>query len=73
MYCAACHDSPHAIAPSREANDALKFIALQGRNGPLVTCTVCHLTVPDGPGPHGMAAPPPIIYSNWSYLPTVKQ
>lgn len=73
IYCAACHDSPHAIAPSREANDALKFIALQGRNGPLVTCTVCHLTVPDGPGPHGMAAPPPIIYSNWSYLPTVKQ
>jgi hypothetical protein len=55
IYCAACHDSPHAIAPSREANDALKFIGLQGHSGPLDTCTVCHLTVPIGTGPHGVA------------------
>ena len=55
IYCAACHDSPHAIAPSREANDALKFIGLQGHSGPLDTCTVCHLTVPTGTGPHGVA------------------
>jgi hypothetical protein len=29
-YCSGCHDSPHAIAPSREENDTVKFIALQG-------------------------------------------
>jgi hypothetical protein len=52
IYCAGCHDSPHAIAPSRESNDAIKFLALQGTNGPLHTCTVCHLSAPAGPGPH---------------------
>ncbi len=46
IYCAACHDSPHAIAPSREANDGIKFMQLQGTNGPLNQCTVCHLTQP---------------------------
>ncbi len=46
IYCAACHDSPHAIAPSSEANDGLKFIQLQGFNDTLRTCTVCHLTQP---------------------------
>lgn len=46
LYCAACHDSPHAIAPSREANDAIKFIDLQGYNDTLEVCTVCHLTEP---------------------------
>ena len=52
LYCAACHDSPHAIAPSREANDGIKFIALQGYNDTLEVCTVCHLTEPGG-GIHG--------------------
>ena len=46
IYCAACHDSPHAIAPSGEANDGIKFIELQGFNDTLQTCTVCHLTTP---------------------------
>ncbi len=57
IYCAACHDSPHAIAPSREPNDSIKFIELQGHAGTLDTCTVCHISVPAGPGPHGMVAP----------------
>lgn len=52
IYCAACHDSPHAIAPSREANDSLKFFQLQNANGPINTCTVCHLTMPESGGPH---------------------
>ncbi len=52
VYCAACHDSPHAIAPSREGADAIKFNQLQGKNGTLNTCTVCHLTAPVGKGPH---------------------
>jgi hypothetical protein len=52
VYCEACHDSTHAIAPSREPNDAIKFMQLQGKTGTLSTCTVCHLTQPAGSGPH---------------------
>ncbi|APV43744.1 hypothetical protein Dform_00386 [Dehalogenimonas formicexedens] len=47
LYCSACHDSPHVIAPSREANDSIKFIQLQGHSGTLSDCTVCHLNKPD--------------------------
>jgi hypothetical protein len=66
VYCAGCHDSPHAIAPSREQNDGLKFIALQGRPGPLYTCTICHASVPQGAGPHGVGP-----MADRAYLPTV--
>ena len=52
VYCEACHDSTHAIATSREAKDAIKFVQLQGTSGTLSKCTVCHLTQPTGPGPH---------------------
>ncbi len=52
VYCEACHDSTHAIATSREANDAIKFMQLQGHTGTIDTCTVCHLTQPTGLGPH---------------------
>jgi hypothetical protein len=45
-YCAGCHDSPHAIAPSREPSDAIKFVTLQGHPGTLRDCTVCHRTQP---------------------------
>lgn len=63
VYCAACHDSPHAIAPSSEPNDAIKFIALQGKSGTLAKCTVCHDSQPAGPGPHGKTGSlPPGIY-----------
>ncbi len=47
IYCAACHDSPHAIAPSNQANDGIKFIQLQDSPGPLSKCTVCHITQPE--------------------------
>jgi hypothetical protein len=56
LYCAACHDSPHAIAPSREGNDNIKFIQLQGHAGTLDSCGVCHLSIPDDEGPHGITA-----------------
>lgn len=69
VYCAACHDSPHAIAPSVESNDAIKFVAWQGHGGPLDTCTVCHATSPTQAGPHGMTAPPPL--DKLHYLPSV--
>jgi hypothetical protein len=46
LYCEACHDSTHAISPSREANDSIKFLALQGHTGSLNDCTTCHATTP---------------------------
>jgi hypothetical protein len=52
IYCEACHDSTHAIAPSNQPRDAIKFVNLQGHGGPLDTCTVCHLTQPAGDSPH---------------------
>jgi hypothetical protein len=48
LFCEACHDSTHAIAPSSQPNDAIKFNNLQGSGGPLRVCTVCHLTQPSG-------------------------
>lgn len=67
LYCAACHDSPHAIAPSREPNDAIKFVGWQGFNGTLYRCTVCHITWPADPGPHNLNYPPLRSF----YLPLV--
>jgi hypothetical protein len=52
VYCEGCHDSTHAIAPSSQANDQIKFINLQGAPGPLHKCTVCHLTQPSSGGFH---------------------
>jgi hypothetical protein len=52
LYCESCHNSTHAILPSREANDNLQSIALQGYAGAIGECTVCHLTNPAEPGPH---------------------
>jgi hypothetical protein len=46
IYCEACHDSTHAISPSREANDSIKFLTLQGHTGSLSDCTTCHATTP---------------------------
>jgi hypothetical protein len=56
LYCAACHDSPHAIAVSREASDAIKFLELQGSAGTLRVCTTCHAAVPMGAFRHAAAA-----------------
>ena len=52
LYCESCHNSTHAILPSREARDNLQSIALQGYEGTIGECTVCHLTEPDSGGPH---------------------
>jgi hypothetical protein len=52
LYCEACHNSTHAILPSRENNDNLQTIALQGYAGTIEVCTVCHLTQPTSGGPH---------------------
>jgi hypothetical protein len=42
VYCAACHGSPHAQVPSREATDNAQPKALQGKALPLGSCGVCH-------------------------------
>jgi len=52
LYCESCHNSTHAILPSREALDNLQSTALQGFEGTISECTVCHLTTPDSDGPH---------------------
>lgn len=56
IYCEACHDSTHAIAPSRESNDMIKFLTLQGHDGTLDKCLVCHSSFPVSPGPHGVSS-----------------
>ncbi len=65
LYCSACHGSPHGIWPTRVANDNIQSINLQGSAGTIRECTVCHSTVPTGPGPHGIYA------SNMNIPPTV--
>ncbi|MFH2123875.1 MAG: hypothetical protein ABIJ50_10390 [Pseudomonadota bacterium] len=53
IYCQACHGSQHAITPSREKNDNVQAIILQGHAGTIDTCTVCHTSNPDrNEGPH---------------------
>jgi hypothetical protein len=52
LYCESCHNSTHAILPSREAPDNLQSIILQGYEGTIRECTVCHLTRPTSGGPH---------------------
>jgi hypothetical protein len=54
LYCEACHDSTHAIAPSRVARDGIKFMALQGSRGSLEKCTVCHTVMPTALGAQSM-------------------
>ncbi len=64
VYCEACHDSTHAIAPSTLPNkDGLKFFQLQGHNGPIDTCTVCHAATPSGAGPHGLTVPQTLSFT----------
>ncbi len=56
LACEACHGSTHAIWPSREANDNVAATEIQGHQGVIIECSVCHgnnlaLTTD---GPHGM-------------------
>jgi hypothetical protein len=74
LFCAACHDSPHAIAPGREANDAIKFVDMQGFYDTLQTCTVCHLTQPQSGGPHGASPQHNIpLHAGWNIISTYRQ
>jgi len=51
VMCTGCHNSPHAIFPSREENDNQVMVDLQGHAGTLSDCTVCHGITPSGDGP----------------------
>lgn len=56
VMCSGCHNSPHAIFPSREERDNQVMVDLQGHSGTLSDCTVCHGHTPTSPGPHGIMA-----------------
>jgi hypothetical protein len=42
MYCAACHGSPHAMVPSREASDNHQALQYQNRAVSMGSCAACH-------------------------------
>jgi hypothetical protein len=42
VSCAACHGSPHAMAPSQKTTDNLQFVAYQGKAMSIGDCRVCH-------------------------------
>jgi len=52
VYCAGCHNSPHAWYPSKNLLDNSQPMRLQGTPGPLHKCTICHVTKPAGKDPH---------------------
>lgn len=56
LQCAACHGPPHAIYPTGFDNDNAQSIALQGHEGTITDCAVCHGKLEDDEylGPHGM-------------------
>jgi hypothetical protein len=56
MQCEACHGATHAEYPSSHLNDNLQSVALQGYEGTVRECKVCHANVPltAKGGPHGM-------------------
>ncbi len=56
VMCSGCHNSPHAIFPSREERDNQVMVDLQGHAGSLSDCSVCHGHLPSGAGPHGLMA-----------------
>ena len=63
LACESCHGSTHAIFPSRQAEDNLQSLHVQGHAGTIAECTSCHTTMPDtvDGGPHGMHT----VGQNW--------
>jgi hypothetical protein len=57
IQCEACHGSTHAEYPSAEANDNVQSVRLQGFQGTIAECSVCHprtTPVTNNGGPHGI-------------------
>ncbi|MBI5550195.1 MAG: hypothetical protein HY911_01720 [Desulfobacterales bacterium] len=42
IYCAACHQSPHAMIPSREATDNYQAVQYQDAAVTIASCAACH-------------------------------
>jgi hypothetical protein len=42
VYCAGCHDSPHAMYPSREASDNYQPLRYQNSTETIGSCGTCH-------------------------------
>jgi hypothetical protein len=56
VTCEACHGPTHAEWPTKDANDNVAAIQIQGHSGEIVECTACHGTGQSRTtnGPHGM-------------------
>ncbi len=57
VACETCHGSTHAEWPTSQANDNLTATAIQGHDGKITECTVCHGTgqaLTTNGGPHGL-------------------
>jgi hypothetical protein len=56
LYCSGCHGSPHAEFPTLQPNDNLYSQNLQGHEGKIAECNVCHTQLPVdlNNGPHGI-------------------
>ena len=52
LYCAACHNSPHAWWPSKLWADNMQPVKLQKKPFALGNCAVCHTTKKSGDNPH---------------------
>jgi hypothetical protein len=52
VKCIACHSSPHTITPATTERDNLQALSIQGHEGVINACTVCHQTQPSDPFPH---------------------
>ena len=59
IYCAACHNSPHAWWPSQLSADNLQPLQLQQKPYALGKCSVCHTTKKIGDNPHVIYYLPP--------------
>ncbi len=44
LACTACHSSPHAMVPSREAKDNYQAVTYQGKAVTIGSCGACHST-----------------------------
>lgn len=42
VYCAGCHQSPHAMVPSRESTDNYQAVQYQGDGVTIGSCAACH-------------------------------
>lgn len=64
LNCTVCHNSPHSELPTVQARDSIQALRVQGAATYIKACTVCHVTVPSGPGPHGYR--PATEAKNWT-------